>query len=60
MDGAHTLYEGEFEEGRLHGYGRQLNSLLHFEREYEVRVREGKGLMASSAFSDLFGVLYAG
>jgi hypothetical protein len=30
------LYEGEFEEGRLHGYGRQLNSLLRFELEYEV------------------------
>jgi hypothetical protein len=36
VDASHTLYEGEFEEGRLHGYGRQLNSLLRFELEYEV------------------------
>ncbi len=36
VDGTQTLYEGDFEDGRLHGYGRQLNSLLRFELEYEV------------------------
>lgn len=39
VDGMQALYEGIFEEGRLHGSGRQLNSLLRFELEYEVGMR---------------------
>lgn len=41
VDGTQTLYEGDFEDGRLHGYGRQLNSLLRFELEYEGEFKHG-------------------